>query len=156
MRINTATPFGTSVLLLPRSSVNARTSPTVGATPKCRDLRTITFDSNVEVFTHEVEVMIPQDYDPSELRRPQIEPTEWLWGNLVAGFYDPVVDLAVARFKAASLANGTGPISSSDEYVEPSPHPEDVGPFFVDWVHEREDRRLPGWRNFLPENQTHI
>ena len=65
------------------------------------------------------------------------------WGNVVDGFYDPVIDLAVARFKAVSLANGTGPISHSDEYVEPSPHPEDVDPFFIDQIHDKGDRRLP-------------
>ena len=105
---------------------------TVGATPKCRDLRTITFDPTVEVFEHEVEVFIQCDYRSSNIPRPEVEPSEWLWGNVVDGFYDPVIDLAVARFKAVSLANGTGPISHSDEYGEPSPHPEDVGPFFID------------------------
>ena len=51
--------------------------------------------------------------------------------------------MALARLKAVSLANGTGPISHSGEYVEPSPHPEDVDPFFIDPIHEKEDRRLP-------------
>ena len=87
--------------------------------------------------------MVQKDYNPPKLLKPKIEPSEELWGHTVEGFYDPVIDLAIARFKAISLANGTGTISHCPESVAPYPHPEDVDPFSVELVHEKEDRRFP-------------
>jgi hypothetical protein len=35
-------------------------------------------------------------------------PSVYLWENILPGFPDPIIDLAVARFKAVTLANGIG------------------------------------------------
>ena len=113
----------------------------VGSTPRRRNQHPVTFCDLPEVCTFEVEAdMIPKDYDPPRLLKPKCEPSERRWGNAVDGFSDPIIDLAVARFKAVCLANGTGPVSRDDESWEPCPQ---LHPFSIEQVHEKEDRRLP-------------
>ena len=81
----------TPIFALPATVI--RHSPdiawTAGASPANRDTKRVRFDSAVEVYEHEVDGWEVCDYDPPKLRRPEIDPTEYLWSNAVAGFFDP-------------------------------------------------------------------
>ena len=129
-------------LINPRKLLKPEVEPSDRvSTPRRRNQHPVTFCDLPEVYTFEVKAdMIPTYYDPPRLLKPKCEPSERRWGNAVDGFSDPIIDLAVARFKAVCLANGTGPVSCDDESWEPCPQ---LHPFSIEQVHEKEDRRLP-------------
>ena len=81
-----------------------------GVTSAKKPHRPIRFNLDDEIITHEVDDWVREGpYGHQRFVLPaKVIPSAYLWENIIPGFPDPIIDLAVARFKAVTLANGIG------------------------------------------------